>query len=95
MSELLRADDKPRPVPHERAIVLEQRKLIVGPHGELEQYDLNRDPAESMRAERVDPDLRGGARVVQGARRACCRVGPAPTLPPELGERLKALGYVQ
>ncbi len=93
-SELIFADRKAVPTPHERAIIVGGDKLIVGVGGERERYDVTRDPAEEVR---LDADENGPLHTLLAGfadRLGDARAHPAPTVPPDLRERLKALGYL-
>jgi arylsulfatase A-like enzyme len=94
-SELLRAEGERRHRPHETAVVLGQRKLIVGPEGESELYDLEADPAEKQPVTGQDgKELRH--RLVDLVRHRDGHVAagqPAP-MDPETERRLRAFGYV-
>ncbi len=84
--------------PHERAIVLGSRKLIVGPGGETEFYDLASDPAERRVAARSEATRTTLDRVLAqfGTRMAReGRAGVSVPLDDEARARLKALGYVR
>jgi arylsulfatase A-like enzyme len=79
--------------PHERAVVLGTRKLIAGPAGEVEVYDLRADPFET-----APQPASGGLREALGDFSSRVRARPAPAaavpLDPDTHERLRALGYV-
>jgi arylsulfatase A-like enzyme len=97
-SELLLPEDQEgsRLSPHERAIVLGARKLVVGPEGEKALYDLAHDPGEQNALEPSEDDellrvhLAGFLDLTGGA------VPTTPTQPldPDTQRRLRAFGYV-
>ena len=84
--------------PHERAIVLGSQKLIVGPGGETELYDLASDPGEHRAAAppaatraTLDRTLaQFGTRMAHKG-----SAGASVPLDEESRARLKALGYVR
>jgi arylsulfatase A-like enzyme len=97
-SELVKTpeEDATRIRPHERAIVVGERKLIVGVHGEREFYRLDVDPGERHAASEAGPD---GAALE--SRMATLRAETATVrtradrvpLDDQTRERLRALGY--
>lgn len=96
-SELLVAPEEQhdRQRPHESAIVLGARKLIVGSQGESEAYDLASDPAERTPAvEKDGRELR--RRLVELVRhRDGTRASEQPgSIDADTERRLRAFGYV-
>ena len=69
------------------------RKLILGVHGERESYDLVRDPGERASVAEGDDNTLVEALGVFRARVAL-GTSPARPIDPELGARMRALGYV-
>lgn len=97
-TELIRAEGALRTTPHERAVVLGNRKLIVGTDRELEYYDLEADPGESnpiRERDHIPAVLPDASRDF--VRRAGAPVEPlqAPALNAETKEKMRALGYVE
>jgi len=84
--------------PHERAIVLGSQKLIVGPGGETELYDLASDPGEHRAAA---PPAATRATLDRALAQFGTRMahegsaGASVPLDEEARARLKALGYVR
>ena len=84
--------------PHERAIVLGSQKLIVGPGGETELYDLASDPGEHRAAA---PPAATRATLDRALAQFGTRMahegstGVSVPLDEEARARLKALGYVR
>ncbi len=84
---------------HERGVVRGNAKLLIGPHGESESYDLGNDPMERQ----VDPpSLHPSAeRLLAALNRAEARLESRAALSPgeeeeideQTVERLRALGY--
>jgi arylsulfatase A-like enzyme len=97
LSELIVPNAASRLTPHERAVVLEGRKLIVGIQGEREEYDLVHDPAETVHLEETTAGARELAAALHEFETRLGASHPTQTTPlsPELRERLKALGYAQ
>jgi arylsulfatase A-like enzyme len=96
-SELLIAEgkEKGRLRPHESAIVLGSQKLIVGPHGERERYDLATDPGEHTPAAAGDDTaLRRRLADLVRHRDGVAAPGAAHPIDPETERRLRAFGYV-
>ena len=83
--------------PHLLAVVAGRSKLIIGPKGERERYDLGVDAAEKTAVPEDAPGEDALRRTVAAFRTRV--TGPAAPvsaeLTPEQRERLKALGYVQ
>lgn len=78
--------------PHERAIVVQQAKLILGVKGERESYDLAADPAEHAPLVEAETDRLADVLVAfRGTVASPTKVTPA--IDPELRARLRALGY--
>jgi uncharacterized sulfatase len=78
--------------PHERAIVVERAKLILGVKGERESYDLAADPAEHAPLVEAETDRLADVLVAfRGSVASPTKVTPA--IDPELRARLRALGY--
>ena len=78
--------------PHERAIVVQQAKLILGVKGERESYDLAADPAEHAPLVEAETDRLADVLVAfRGSVASPTKVTPA--IDPELRARLRALGY--
>jgi arylsulfatase A-like enzyme len=92
-SELIKAKETVRRSPHERAVVLDHDKLIVGVEGEREYYDLAADPGEKnpqATSRRSDLDRALQQLYAGEAARGTPRKG---TLDAETRERMRALGY--
>jgi arylsulfatase A-like enzyme len=97
-SELVKSpeEESSRLRPHERAIVVGDRKLIVGVHGEREFYRLDVDPREQHATSEAGPD---GAALE--SRMAALRAETATSrtradrvpLDEQARDRLRALGY--
>jgi arylsulfatase A-like enzyme len=84
------ADQRIRP--HERAIIVEQAKLIVGVNGERESYDLAADPGEHTPLLEAEATRLGD--VLVAFRESVAKPTQAtPAIDPELRARLRALGY--
>ena len=84
--------------PHERAVVLGSQKLILGPGGESELYDLASDPDERRPAAASDATRSSVDRALAefGTRMAReSRAAASVPLDEEAQRRLKALGYVR
>jgi arylsulfatase A-like enzyme len=98
LSELISSKTATRLTPHERAIVLGERKLIVGVGEEREEYDLARDPAETKRLEEPTPKtqtLLAALRAFETHLHPDRPAAAATPVSPELRERMRALGYVE
>jgi arylsulfatase A-like enzyme len=97
-TELIKPPGARRFTPHERALVLADRKLIAGVDGEREFYRLDVDPGER------DPDgiPAGERRALETRLRAIHDHAAATRTPtetkaidPETRERMRALGYAE
>jgi arylsulfatase A-like enzyme len=97
-AELIKPAGARRFTPHERALVVGERKLIVGVNGEREFYRLDVDPGEH------DPDgIPAAERSALETRlsairdRAALTRTPSETrqIDPETRERMRALGYAE
>lgn len=82
---------------HAAAIVRGERKVLVGPDGQITSYDLARDPAEQ--APRVGGTSQEDARLVDALRRARAQLAEEASgaerheLDEETREALRELGY--
>jgi hypothetical protein len=88
--------DAKRFTPHEHAIVVGTRKLIVGTGGEHEYYDLEADPGEKN-PDGLSEAERNTLQSAYDAVRTRARERAAPRnteeLDTETRERMRALGY--
>jgi arylsulfatase A-like enzyme len=94
-SELIK-ETTDRRKPHERAIVTDDDKLILGAGGELEFFDLQADPGETN-PQGLAADRRANLRDELRTFIAGAGEGAAPaarrTVDPDTLERMRALGY--
>ena len=95
-SELIKPADAMRQSPHERAVVADSGKLIVGINGERQTYDLTADPAETTPRELPEGKraaLDAGLERLRGLAAPRATPEAARTIDPETQERMRALGY--
>jgi arylsulfatase A-like enzyme len=88
--------DVKRSPPHQHAVVVGSRKLIVGLNGEREYYDLAADPSEKN-PNALNEEQRADVDAVYDQFRALAQQRAAPRereeLDAETKERMRALGY--
>jgi acyl-CoA hydrolase len=97
-SALLRPAEWPRISPHERCVVFENRKLILGIGAEVELYDLASDPGEQPPTAPDSPAATALRNTrARFAERAAGSRATQRTLPPEpeMRKQLRGLGYVE
>jgi arylsulfatase A-like enzyme len=94
LTELIKPEDARRQSPHERAVIVENGKLIAGVDGEREYYDLARDPGETN-PEGLDEATRARLEEALRALRRDEAGRPREEQDPdaETKERMRALGY--
>jgi len=94
LSERILADDRESATPHRRAVIVGNEKLIVGAGGERERYDVARDPGEEIRLTDDHDGTLASALAAFEKRLGDAQARPAPTIPADMHERLRALGYL-
>jgi choline-sulfatase len=97
-SELIKAEETLRRTQHERAVILDGHKLIVGIDGEREYYDLRADPGEESP---TSPDdgirtrLDGAMEQLYADGNGGGPASTATSVDAETEERMRALGYTE
>jgi arylsulfatase A-like enzyme len=94
--ELVRPAQDKRPSPHERAVILDQHKLIAGVDGEREFFDLHADPGETQSSALGAEDRTALEAALQHhVKHAAGAAAPRElkAMDAETRERLRALGY--
>jgi choline-sulfatase len=96
-SELIKQEGMLRLMPHERAVIVGNQKLVVNVNGTSEYYDLARDPGEKD-AQTQPPDGNQPSRALERFSALApepARPSAQKTIDENTLERMRALGYAE